>query len=343
MTDEGTAAPTVSVCIPTYNYARFLPRTIGSVLDQTYDDLEVIVVDDASTDDTDEVMERYADDPRVSYVKNDPNLGLFKNFNHCASLARGRYLKFLCADDWLDPRYLERTVPLLEADQRIGLVTNSHVLTDVDENPVTIEYAPFGGRDRIPSQDAVDMLIRWHYPLGRPTNVVIRRELFDRVGGFDGDFAPTGDLQLWLRLLGEADLGAVREPLCFVRAHETKTHAFANDPTAMVFTVWRDAAAREGGLVDERRLRKALAREGVRCTVFAVDAALHGDFAQAKHVMSYVWANVPRATFPFIFLGHVPRIARNFVTRMLAVRKRRFLLIEPNAKLGPPLSSGIPR
>lgn len=341
MSAAPTDTPLVSVCIPTYNYARFLPRTIDSVLDQTLEDFELIVVDDASSDDTDEVMEQYADDPRVTYIRNETNRGLFANFNFAASLARGRHLKFLCADDWLAPEFLERTASLLDSDERIGMVTNSHVLTSADEQPLTIEYAPFEGRAFIPRQEAVDQLILWHYPIGRPTNVLIRRDVFEQVGGFDGDFAPTGDLQLWLRVLERHDLGGVREPLCFVRSHDTKTHAFADDPTAMVFTVWRDAAKR-GTLVDPPRLRRALDREAVRCTVFAIDAALHRQWLQARHVMAYVRPNVSRLKFPFVFLSQVPRIATNFLTRQRAVRSGRLLLIDETASLGPPRDQGVP-
>lgn len=341
MSSAPTDTPLVSVCIPTYNYAGFLPRTIDSVLDQTLQDFELIVVDDASSDDTDEVLARYADDPRVTYIRNEVNRGLFANFNYAASLARGRHLKFLCADDWLAPEFLERTAALLESDDRLGMVTNSHVLTSADEEPLTIEYAPFDDRAFVPRQEAVDQLILWHYPVGRPTNVLIRRSVFEEVGGFDGNFAPTGDLQLWLRVLEGHDLGSVRAPLCFVRSHDTKTHAFANDPTAMVFTVWRDAAER-GSLVDAPRLRRALNREAVRCTVFAIDAALHRKWGQARHVMNYVRPNVSRLGFPFVFLGQVPRIASNFLIRMRAVRSGRLLLIDETASLGPSKADGIP-
>lgn len=335
-------SPLVSVCIPTYNYANFLPQAIESVLKQTIQDFELIVVDDASTDATDEVMARYTDDPRVTYVRNETNRGLFKNFNYSASLAAGKHLKFLCADDWLAPDYLARTTALLEANPELGLVTNTHVFTSAEGRPQIIEYAPFGGREVIPRQEVVDQLISWHYPLGRPTNVLIRRDVFEQVGGFDEQFAPTGDLQLWLRVLEHFDVGCVREPLCFVRSHQSKTHAFEDDPTAMVFTVWRDAAE-NGSLVDARRLNRACKREATRCTVFAIDAALHGRGKQARHVMAYVWPNVSRWRFPFYFVSQVPRIAHNFVSRIRAARQDRLLLIEGTASLGPAISeSGLP-
>ncbi|MGH2906452.1 MAG: glycosyltransferase family 2 protein [Solirubrobacterales bacterium] len=329
--------PAVSVCIPTYNYANFLPRAIESILGQTHRDLELIVVDDASTDNTDEVVEQYKSDPRFRYLKNDPNLGLFANFNYCATLARGEYLKFLCADDWLAPEFVAETLALLKAHPNVGLVTNSHVLVTEEEQPRTIEYAPFDGRDVIDREDAVDQLIDWHYVIGRPTNVLLRKEIFQDVGGFDAAFSPTGDLQLWLKILQNHDLGAVREPRCFVRSHSSKTHDFADDPTEAVFRVWEAAAERPGALVTPPRLKRALNREATRCTVFAIDAALHGHFDHAKKVWGYTRRHISLPRFIPAFLASTPRIARNFATRMVATRTGRYLLIDPTARLGPPL------
>ena len=91
-------APPVSVCIPTYNYGRFLGRAIESVLGQAFGDFELLVVDNASTDGTDELVAGY-DDPRLSYLRNERNLGLFGNFERCLELARSDLVKILCADD----------------------------------------------------------------------------------------------------------------------------------------------------------------------------------------------------------------------------------------------------
>src|SRR5688572_5713153 len=99
--------PLVSVCIPTYNYAHLIADAIESVLRQTERDLELVVIDDCSTDDTEQVAARYADDPRFRFVRNPCNLGLFGNFNRCFELAEGEFVKVLCADDWLHERSIE--------------------------------------------------------------------------------------------------------------------------------------------------------------------------------------------------------------------------------------------
>ena len=94
--------PKVSVLIPTYNYARYIGEAIESVLNQTFTDFELIIIDDQSKDNTDEVVAKYLHDPRVSYHKNPVNLGLVGNFNRALELANGEYIKFLLADDKLD-------------------------------------------------------------------------------------------------------------------------------------------------------------------------------------------------------------------------------------------------
>jgi len=102
----------VSVCIPTYNYGRFLGQAIESVLAQTWGDFELVVCDNASTDDTQAVIGSFRDE-RIRSHRNDTNIGLFGNFSRCLELAQGELVKFVCSDDWLAPTYLERTVPVM--------------------------------------------------------------------------------------------------------------------------------------------------------------------------------------------------------------------------------------
>lgn len=106
--------PLVSVVIPTYNRAEFLPRAVESVLRQTVDDFELIVVDDASTDDTEAVVERF-DDPRVEYVRHGTNRGGSAARNTGIERSSGEYIAFLDSDDEWYPRKLERQVEELRS------------------------------------------------------------------------------------------------------------------------------------------------------------------------------------------------------------------------------------
>jgi glycosyltransferase involved in cell wall biosynthesis len=109
-------APTLSVGLPVYNGARHLARALDSILQQTYGDLELIVSDNASTDDTADICATYAArDPRVRYYRQSQNIGLPGNWNFVVTLARGRYFKWASANDYLDPRSLAACVAMLEA------------------------------------------------------------------------------------------------------------------------------------------------------------------------------------------------------------------------------------
>ena len=99
--------PLVSVCIPAYNNAAYIKETIDSVLNQTYSNLELIICDDKSKDDTVQVIESIHDD-RMKLYKNEKNLGMSGNWNHCLSKCRGEFIKLICADDILAKNCLEK-------------------------------------------------------------------------------------------------------------------------------------------------------------------------------------------------------------------------------------------
>ena len=117
-------SPVVSVLIPTYNYSRYLPEAIESVLSQDLTDFELIIADDASTDDTPSRCEPYVlRDRRVFFVRHPTNLGMVRNWNWCLAQARGRYVKFLLADDKLnEPFALRQMVSVMDTHPEVALV-----------------------------------------------------------------------------------------------------------------------------------------------------------------------------------------------------------------------------
>src|SRR5689334_17359944 len=106
--------PKISVLIPTYNYAHYLDETIQSVLNQSFKDFELIIVDNHSTDNTEEVVSKYLADERVSYHKNEKNLGLVGNWNMCLTYPKAEYIKFICADDMIHPEMLDKFYAVME-------------------------------------------------------------------------------------------------------------------------------------------------------------------------------------------------------------------------------------
>lgn len=223
--------PRVSICLPVYNGGAWIEQAIGSALAQTFEDFELIVSDNASTDDTFARATAY-DDSRITIVRADRNRGPTHNVNRCIELARGPLVKFLHADDVLYPRCLEAMVPVMDEFPRVGLVFSPRdvVLDEPDEEEPRSWYAryhtlhaPLGELDRSTSGRRV--LRRWlevgvHDNLiGEPSTVLVRRECFERLGSFDPRLQVSTDIEMWLRILSQYDLGFVPEPLCAYRHH----------------------------------------------------------------------------------------------------------------------------
>ena len=127
--------PTVSVCIPTYNGAQYVERTIRSVLAQTFTDFELVVRDDGSTDDTLDVVQSI-DDERVRIVAGRENAGAGANFGLAVAEATGAYVKLLCQDDVIYPECLERQVAALDADPGVVMVSCHRDIVDDDDRVV---------------------------------------------------------------------------------------------------------------------------------------------------------------------------------------------------------------
>ncbi len=196
--------PRVSVCIPTYQGAGTIAAAIDSVLEQTFGDFELIVVDDGSTDDTQAVVASRAD-PRLDYLRNDHNLGPQGNWNRCLALARGDYIKLLPHDDLLHPHCLARQAKVLDDDRaaRLALVFSARdVIGPSGRVLLRARGFPGAGVGPLPRGEVIRLCLRRGTNLiGEPGAVLFRRELAQRVGGFDMRHPYVIDLEYWLRLL----------------------------------------------------------------------------------------------------------------------------------------------
>lgn len=200
-------APKVSVCIPTYRGGATIGAAIESVLAQSFGDFELIVIDDGSPDDTRAVVERFSD-PRLTYLRNERNLGPQGNWNRCLEMARGTYFKLLPHDDLLHPHCLERQVAVLDADhdERIALVFSSRDVLGPDGRLLIRRGYP-GGHEGVFSGNVVmrACVRRGTNLLGEPGAVLFRKSLADRIGVFDAANPYVIDLDYWFRLLAHGD------------------------------------------------------------------------------------------------------------------------------------------
>ncbi len=212
--------PTVSVVIPTYNYARYLPEAIESVLEQDFDDFELIIADDASSDHTVSVCEAYAKmDSRIRFVRHEKNLGMVENWNWCLQEARGQYVKYMLADDkFKQPYALRRMVETFDENPGVSLAASARSLID-DSSQSTGVWGQLGLRNRVCGGRVLSIkcLERNLNLIGEPTAVLFRKE--DAKRGFDPSFRQLVDLEMWLHLLQAGDLAYLSEPLCCFRQH----------------------------------------------------------------------------------------------------------------------------
>lgn len=331
--------PTVSVCLPTYNYASFLPRAVESVLNQTYGDLELIVYDDASSDNTVEVMQPYLDDERVTFVAHRQNQGLFANFNQSIERAQGRYIKYLCADDWLDEQFLEKTVPLLEANEGLVMATVAHWLVDFDGDLIGDQRGPWGAGPRIAASEVAAALARWGNVVGMPTNTLIRRQALVDVGGFNAKYAPASDTHLWLKLLAHGDMGWVPEQLCSLRIHAAHSHSYGPNPTEAVFLIWEDVNDLDGAPVTPSLAQSALKYEGVHCALYVAANLLNLRISDARSILSFMRRHVSLWGTAGRFTGSLPRLACDQARRLYASRSGRIIIYDPRPHAGPKLGA----
>ena len=210
-------APKVSVLIPTYNYAHLLDETIQSVMAQTYTEFELIIVDNCSTDNTVEVVQKYLQDPRVSFYRNEKNLGLTGNWNRCLELAKGEYIKYLCADDKLHPQILEKYVPVMDADAGISVISCYRQDFDSTGLKKKVTHPPY--INKIEGKKVIyDLVKHDNNFLGDPTRPMFRRANFEKVGNFK-QLEFVTDWEMWVRQLTVGDCFVVPEILAYGRRH----------------------------------------------------------------------------------------------------------------------------
>lgn len=213
------SSPLVSICIPTFRGAETIGATIKSVLEQTFSDFELIVIDDVSTDNTQAVVAQFSD-ARLRYLRNERNLGPEGNWNRCLSEARGKYFKLLPHDDLLYPECLARQVAALDSDldEQIALTFSARDVIGPSGKVLTRRGYPGALDGRIASHDILRACVRRGTNLiGEPGAVLMRKSLADRVGKFDGTNPYVIDLDFWFRMLAHGDAWYNPAPLAAFR------------------------------------------------------------------------------------------------------------------------------
>jgi GT2 family glycosyltransferase len=229
---SGPAGPAVTVVISTFNRAAIVGRAIRSVLAQTCQDWELIVVDDCSTDGTEQAVRSFSD-ARIRYIRHDRNRRQAAARNTGIRCARGEYVAFLDDDDeWL-PEKLEKELEVFRnSDPEVGLVYSGRMMLDQQGRVVKI---------RIPAECGWvhEALLDLDF-IRSPSGAMLKKEVLDRVEGFDETFLNCEDYELWLRVTKVSKVACV--PQCLVKQHR--------------LSEWKTASLRNIGAARERILQK---------------------------------------------------------------------------------------
>ncbi|MET4637676.1 glycosyltransferase family 2 protein [Mycetocola sp. 2940] len=318
----------VSVVVPCYNYAHFLRGAVGSALAQEDVDVQVVIVDDRSPDDTASVAAELAQDPRVTVVSNEQNLGHVRSFNRGLEQADGEFLVRLDADDLLTPGCLSRAVALFRHDPGIGLVYGNpyHFTTATPPAPRSsrVSWTIWSGADWLEER------CRRGVNCITTPEAMVRMSVMHQVGPLDTRLRFAQDMELWCRIAAGSAVGRVNGvDQALHRDHDSSMSATDGSPALVdleerrqVFaSVFESTGAALPNAAELHSLAtRVLARESVTYADRALDA---GDRALAEQFLGFA-----RETAPAVLhergMSSVQRRTRNEASRSrLRVLRRR--------------------
>lgn len=201
----------VSILIPSYNYARYLPMALDSILKQTFQDFEVIIIDDGSIDNTEETVKPYLRNYKFSYFRLE-NGGQAKALNYGLKLAKGKYIAFLDSDDiWFENK-LSRQTQILDNNPLVGLCYTNMAYMDYTGktyDPIIKKHSETNSPENL----LMDCYIK------SPSSVMVRRSVFENVGNFR-EIMVCHDHDMWVRCIEKTRFYYIEEALVGYRYHE---------------------------------------------------------------------------------------------------------------------------
>jgi glycosyltransferase involved in cell wall biosynthesis len=253
--------PLVSVVTPLYNTEKYLAECIESVLAQTYQNWEYIIVNNCSTDRSLDIAQRYAEqDSRIRLHNNDIFLSAIQNWNHSLRQisTASKYCKVVHADDWLFPECITRMVELAEANPTVGIVGAYRL----EENEVGLDGLSYASNVVSGREICRSTLLGGPYVFGSPTSLLIRADFIRRREAFYNEQNIHADKEACFGILGEADFGFVHQVLTYTRRHNEAMTSFTR--RVNTFEVGRLETLKKYGPVYlsqneyERRLKQAV-------------------------------------------------------------------------------------
>jgi glycosyltransferase involved in cell wall biosynthesis len=227
----------ISVVIPNYNHAKYLVQRIESVLNQTYQDFEVIILDDCSSDNSREIIEQYKEHPKVKHIiYNGQNSGsTFKQWNKGFNLAKGEWIWIAESDDKAKPDFLEKLVPNINSDPDLGIVyCESFKVNEEDEitgswrdYSLALDKYLFHKDFKMKGLHYIERFLVHRNTIPNASAVLINKKCYLAVEGVDENIRNCSDWLLWLKILLISNVYYVAQPLNYFRYHEKSVIAKA--------------------------------------------------------------------------------------------------------------------
>lgn len=228
--------PEVSICIPIYNGSQYLRTCLSSAISQTHEDIEILAIDDGSTDNSVEIIKEFArHDSRVRVLRNSNNLGLVGNWNQCITQSRGKWIKFLFQDDVIEANCVQKMVDAGERTQRPLVIARRDFIYEEVPRAIVEEYQKFtttismdnaaAGQVDLSPEFVSRLALRFRSAnfIGEPTSTLISRAIFERIGLFNSAIIQLCDLEFFLRVGTNYGLAYVPETLTHFRIHNEST------------------------------------------------------------------------------------------------------------------------
>lgn len=237
-------APLVSILVPSYNGARFLRESLDSLLGQTYPNVEILLLDDASTDETPAIAAEYRE--RVTYVRQAANLGIYDNVNAGIARARGEFIATYHADDVYLPTIVEAEVAYLQAHPEVGAVFCSDIFVDAEghEYGRIVLPPPVRGEQPLDYRVVLNALLTYKNRFLVCPTAMVRASVHRDVGVYRQDrYRNTADLEMWLRI-------ARRYPIGILESHLMRYRHFHGNSSQLYHRL-RTAPENFFGIVDE--------------------------------------------------------------------------------------------
>jgi len=207
-------APTISVIMPVFNSEKYLEASIKSIITQSYSNFELIIINDGSTDKSEEIIKSF-NDARIVYVKNQTNLRIAKSLNTGISLARGKYIARMDADDISHPNRLKMQLNFMETNTNIDVCGSWMTIFDESKNYRIIKYPIY--------HEEIKIRLIFECPISHPT--VFAKRIFFKKNTYNENYIPAEDYELWCSTIGKYNFHNIPISLLAYRVHTNQTSA----------------------------------------------------------------------------------------------------------------------